>query len=199
MDERRSVQGDDSGGRFGAPVPRLRAGLAATSVLRTPRWARVRLTAAGFLLFGAVAGYLGWTAAQEDQTLQDLRAHGQRTEATVVEVAGRSEEGWAIAFTVRFATPSGGVRAVVDVGDGSESDAKPGARIPVVYDPSNSAEVRYVGQLDGHETDGIRQGSGVSGLLAAGFLVGTVVEVRRARQRTEEGEGERPDTGHPGV
>ncbi|MFD2689634.1 DUF3592 domain-containing protein [Streptomyces phyllanthi] len=138
-------------------------------------------------MFATIAGIMGWGAGQEYQTLQNLREQGRRTEATVVEIASRSEEGSATSLTVRFDTPSGPVRSDVDVADTSTTDAKPGGHIPVVYDPANPTEVRHVDNLDGREADGIRLGSVVVGLLAAGFLVGTTREVVRAKRQTEGG------------
>ncbi|MGW2824264.1 DUF3592 domain-containing protein [Streptomyces sp. NPDC001443] len=183
------------------PPGRLAAGLVTSlgvpSPLRNPRWARARSTAAGFLLFATIAGYMGWKAGQEDQMLQNLREHGQRTEATVVAIAGRSEEGQANSLTVRFTTPSSTVQADIDVGDGSGNDAKPGGQVPIVYNPSDPTEVRHADRLDGSDADGIRQGSVVIGLLAAGFLVGTVREVVRVKEQTEA--GKTPDTPHPGI
>ncbi|GAA3796011.1 DUF3592 domain-containing protein [Streptomyces phyllanthi] len=162
-------------------------GLGPESWLLAPRWARVRMAAGGFLMFATIAGIMGWGAGQEYQTLQNLREQGRRTEATVVEIASRSEEGSATSLTVRFDTPSGPVRSDVDVADTSTTDAKPGGHIPVVYDPANPTEVRHVDNLDGREADGIRLGSVVVGLLAAGFLVGTTREVVRAKRQTEGG------------
>ncbi|MFD5518748.1 DUF3592 domain-containing protein [Streptomyces sp. NPDC127066] len=173
------------------PPGRLATGLVSRlglpSPLQDPRWARARTTAVGFLMFGTVAGYMGWEAGQEDRMVQNLREHGNRTEATVVAIAGRSEEGSANSLTVRFSTPSSTVQAHIDVGDGSGDDAKPGGHVPIVYDPSDPTEVRHAGRLNGSEADGIRQGSVVIGLLAAGFLVGTAREVMRVKQQTEEG------------
>ncbi|MFF2199654.1 DUF3592 domain-containing protein [Streptomyces sp. NPDC058145] len=172
------------------PSPgRLMAGLlrlGPESWLVAPRWAKVRLAAAGFLVFSTIAGVMGWRAAQEYQVLAGLRAQGLRTDATVVEITGRSEEGWVTSVTVRFGTPSGSVRADVDVPSGSANDAKPGANIPVAYNPARPTEVRNVAYLDGRDADGARQGAIVIGLLAAGFLVGTATEVFRAGRRTEE-------------
>ncbi|MFE5403755.1 DUF3592 domain-containing protein [Streptomyces sp. NPDC056580] len=183
------------------PPGRLATGLISRpgvpSALRDPRWARARSTAMGFLMFGTIAGFMGWKAAQEDQILQNLREHGRRTEAVVVAIAGRSEEGWANSLTVRFTTPSSTVQADIDVGDGSGNDAKPGGDVPIVYNPSNPTEVRHADRLDGSDADGIRQGSVVVGLLAAGFLVGTVREVVRVKEQTEA--GKTPDTPRPGA
>jgi hypothetical protein len=97
--------------------------------------------------------------------------------------------------TVRFGTPSGPVRAEVDVTVSSASDAKPGTRIPIVYNPARPTQVRHIAYLDGRDADGIRQGSIVIGLLAAGFLVGTAREVVRTKQQTEAGKTR--DTHHP--
>ncbi|MFJ3339493.1 DUF3592 domain-containing protein, partial [Streptomyces sp. NPDC086766] len=137
---------------------------------------------------------MGWEAGQEDQVLQNLRAHGHRTDATVVGIASESEEGSATSLTVRFGAPSGTVRADIDV-SGSATDAKPGAHVPVVYNPSDPTEVRHADHLDGHEADGIREGSVVFGLLAAGILVGTAWEVARAKQQPKG--GRTPDTHRP--
>jgi len=162
--------------RLGVPLPLL-----------DPRWARARLTAVGFLMFATAAGFMGWKAGQEYQTLQNLREHGRRTEATVVAIAGRSEEGWANSLTVRFSAPSSTVTADIDVGDGSGNDAKPGGHVPIIYNPSDPTEVRHADRLDGSDADGIRLGSVVIGVLAAGFLVGTAREMVRVREQTEAG------------
>lgn len=50
------------------------------------RWGRARSVAVGLLLFGSVAGIMGWEAGQENQLLHDLREHGRRAEATVVAI-----------------------------------------------------------------------------------------------------------------
>ncbi|MEV6015929.1 MULTISPECIES: DUF3592 domain-containing protein [unclassified Streptomyces] len=138
-------------------------------------------------MFGTVAGFMGWKAGQEDQVLQNLREHGQRTVANVVAIASRSEEDRPNSLTVRFSTPSSTVQADIDVGDGSGNDAKPGGHVPIVYNPSHPTEVRQADRLHGSEADGIRLGSVVFGLLAAGFLVGTatwcVSGSRRKRTR----------------
>jgi Protein of unknown function (DUF3592) len=165
------------------------------SWLVAPRWAKARFAAGGFLIFATLAGGMGWKAGQEYQTLANLRDQGHRTDATVVEITGRSEEGWATAVTVRFGTPSGPVRADVDVTVSSASDAKPGTRIPIVYNPARPTQFRHIAYLDGRDADGIRQGSIVIGLLAAGFLVGTAREVVRTKQQTEAGKTR--DTHHP--
>ncbi|MFF8473729.1 DUF3592 domain-containing protein [Streptomyces sp. NPDC015414] len=174
---------------WGVPSPgQLVAGLLRAgpeSWLVAPRWARGRLAAAGFLVFATIAGVMGWQAAQEYQVLAGLRDQGLRTDAAIVEITGRSEEGWATSVTVRFSTPSGSVRADVDVPSGSASSAKPGAYMPVVYDPARPTEVRNVAYLDGGDADGARQGAILIGVLAAGFLVGAVREVVRAGRRTE--------------
>ncbi|WP_162684318.1 DUF3592 domain-containing protein [Streptomyces populi] len=172
------------------PPGRLATGLVSrlgvpSSSLLDPRWARARSATVGFLMFATVAGFMGWKAGQEDQILQSLRDHGRRTEATVVSVADRSEEGRANSLTVRFTTPSNTVQADIDVGDGSGNDAKPGGHVPVVYNPSDPTEVRHADRLDGSDADGIRLGSVVAGLLAAGFLVGTAREVVRVKEQTE--------------
>ncbi|MEY2241794.1 DUF3592 domain-containing protein [Streptomyces sp. BF23-18] len=183
------------------PPGRLATGLVSRlgvpSPLRDPRWARARSTAVGFLMFGAVSGFMGWKAGQEDQLVRNLREHGHRTEATVVAIADRSEEGRANSLAVRFSTPSSTVRAHIDVGDGSGSDAKPGGHVPVVYNPSHPTEVRHAHRLDESDADGIRQGSVAVGLLAAGFLVATVREVVRVKEQTEA--GKTPDTPRPGA
>ncbi|MFD3589866.1 DUF3592 domain-containing protein [Streptomyces sp. NPDC058683] len=151
----------------------------------------------GFLLFATAAGFMGWKAGQEDQTLQNLRAHGRRTEATVVAIAGRSEEDQANSLTVRFTTPSSTVQADIDVGDGSGNDAMPGGQVPIIYSPSDPTEVRHADRLDGSDADGIRLGSVVVGLLAAGFLVGTARELMRAKEQTEA--AKTLGTPHPGA
>ncbi|MEU1705038.1 DUF3592 domain-containing protein [Streptomyces sp. NPDC005706] len=176
------------------PPGRLVAGLlrlGPESWLVAPRWAKVRLAAGGFLVFSTIAGVMGWQAAQEYQVLAGLRAQGLRTDAIVVEITGRSEEGWVTSVTVRFSTPSGSVRADVDVPSGSADAAKPGAYIPLAYNPAHPTEARDVAYLDGREADGARQGAIVIGSVAAGFLVGTAMEVFRVRRRT----GEVQDTG----
>ncbi|MEU6652614.1 DUF3592 domain-containing protein [Streptomyces sp. NPDC046900] len=165
------------------------------SWLAAPRWARCRLAAGGFLIFAALAGGMGWKAGQEYQMLANLRDQGHRTDATVVEITSRSEEGWATAVTVRFGTPSGPVRADVDVTVSSASDAQPGTRIPIVYNPARPTQVRPIAYLDGRDADGIRQGSIVTGLLAAGFLAATAGEAVRTKRQTES--GKTPDTHHP--
>ncbi|MGW5463084.1 DUF3592 domain-containing protein [Streptomyces sp. NPDC003996] len=165
------------------------------SWLLDPRWTKARLAAGGFLIAATIAGIMGWKAGQEYQMLANLRHHGHRTDATVVEITSRSEEGWATAVTVRFGTPSGPVQAEVDVAVNSANDAKPGTRIPVVYNPARPTEIRHIAYLDGHDADGIRQGSVVIGLLAAGLLAGTATEVVRTKRQTES--GKTPDTGHP--
>ncbi|WP_328557327.1 DUF3592 domain-containing protein [Streptomyces sp. NBC_00358] len=148
------------------PPGRLTTGLVSTvgtglvsrvgvpSPLRDPRWARARTTAVGFLMFGTVAGFMGWKAGQEDQLLQNLREHGQRTEASVVAIAGRTEEGWTNSLTVRFSTPPRTVQKTIDVGDGSGNDAKPGGHVAIVYNPTDPTEVRQADRLDGSEADG---------------------------------------------
>lgn len=81
------------------------------------------------------------------------------------------------------------------VGDGSGNDAKPGGHVPVGYNPSDPTKVRHADRLDGSDADGIRLGSVMVGLLAAGFLVGTAREVVRVREQTEA--GKTPDTPRP--
>ncbi|WP_333773443.1 DUF3592 domain-containing protein [Streptomyces sp. IBSBF 3136] len=157
------------------------------SWLVAPGWARVRLAAGGFVVFAVLAGYMGRQAGLEYQAVADLRDHGRRTDATVVEVTDRSEEGRALSVAVRFDTPSGPVRAEVDIPSGSADDARPGADVRVAYDPARPSEVRQVAFLDGREADGIRTGAIVVGLLAAGFLVGATREVLRAKGPTEPG------------
>ncbi|MER6976682.1 DUF3592 domain-containing protein [Streptomyces carpinensis] len=183
------------------PSPgRLVAGLlrlGPESWLVAPRWAKVRLIGGGFLMFATFAGFMGWGAGQEYQALANLRDHGRRIDATVVEITSRSEEGWATSVTVYFGTPSGPVRADVDIVPSSADDAKPGVNIPVVYNPARPTEVRHVTYLDGHEADGILQGAIVAGLLAAGFLVGTTREVLRTKRQT--GPDEVPGTHRPGA
>lgn len=174
------------------PSPgRLVAGLlrlGPESWLLAPRWGRARVAAGGFLICATVAGIMGWEAGQEYQLLETLRNQGQRTDATVIEIAERSEEGSALSLTVLFGTPSGPVRSDVDVSDSSATDAKPGTQIPVVYNPTHPAEVRFADYLDGREVDGIREGSIVIGLLAVGFLAGATWEVVRTKRQTEAGE-----------
>lgn len=183
------------------PPGRLATGLISrldvTSSLLAPRWAKARSIAVGFLIFAAIAGIMGWKAGQEDQILQNLREHGRRTEATVVAIAGRSEEDSPNSLAVRFDTPSGTVQADIDVGDGSGNDAKPGGLVPVVYNPSDPTEVRHADRLAGSDADGIRLGSVMTGLLAAGFLVGTVREVMRVKEQTEA--RKTPGTPRPGA
>ncbi|MEU1516845.1 DUF3592 domain-containing protein [Streptomyces sp. NPDC005811] len=186
--------------RWGSRIPPptgLISRLDVTSSLLAPRWARARSIAVGFLIFAAMAGFMGWNAGQEDRILHNLREHGRRAEATVVAIAGRSEEDSPNSLAVRFGTPSGTVQAHIDVGDGSGNDAKPGGHVPVVYNPSDPTEVRHADRLDGSEADGIRLGSVIAGLLAGGFLVGTVREVMRVKEQTEA--GKTPDTARPGA
>ncbi|MFF8866368.1 DUF3592 domain-containing protein [Streptomyces sp. NPDC015139] len=163
-----------------AHLPRL----GPDSWLLDPRWTRARTAAAGFLVFATLAGIMGWNAAQEYRMLATLRDQGRRTEATVVEITGRTEEGRPAAVTVRFETPSGPVQADVDVTGSAASEAKPGARIPVAYDPATPTQVVQVDYLDGRDAAGMREGSIVIGLLAAGFLAGATWEAVRARRRT---------------
>lgn len=181
------------GGRM-RPPGRLvagRLGLGPESWLSAPRWARARLVAGGFLTFGTIAGGMGWEAGQEYLTVRNLREQGIRTDATVVEIASRSEEGWATSLTLRFDTSSGPVRSDVDVSDSSATHAKPGAHVPVVYNPADPSEVRHVDHLDGRQADGIRSGAVVIGLLATGFLVDTVRTVARTKRQTGAAEGRR--------
>jgi hypothetical protein len=170
-----------SPGQLGAGLLRL----GPESWLVAPRWTKARLAAGGFLICATLAVGMGWKAGQEYQMLANLRGHGHRTDATVVEVTGRSEEGWATAVTVRFATPSGPVRADVDVTPSSTDHAKPGEYIPVAYNPARPTEVRHIAYLDGRDAYGAREGSIVIGLLAAGFLAGTAREVVRTKRQTE--------------
>lgn len=165
------------------------------SWLLVPRWTKARSVAGAFLIATTIAGIMGWKAGQEYQMLANLRDQGHRTDATVVDITSRSEEGWATAVTVRFGTPSGPVKAEVAVEVSSASDAKPGTRIPVVYNMARPTEVRHIAYLDGRDADGVRQGSIVIGLLAAGLLAGTAREVVRAKRQTES--GKTPDTHHP--
>ncbi|MGW1542229.1 hypothetical protein ACWCPM_18680 [Streptomyces sp. NPDC002309] len=162
-------------------------GLGPQSRLLDPRWARTRLAAGGFLLFATIAGAMGWNAAQDYRMLAALRDHGHRTDATVVEIVSRSDGGMATTVNARFGTPSGPVRADVEVASGSAIDAEPGAQIPVVYNPAAPAEVIHVEYLDGRQVDGIRQGSIVIGLLGVGFLVGAAWEAVRARRQKDGG------------
>ncbi|TVZ87367.1 DUF3592 domain-containing protein [Streptomyces sp. BK340] len=184
---------------WAVPSPgRLVAGLlrlGPESWLVAPRWGRARLAAGGFLVFATIAGVMGWEAGQEYQVLANLRDQGHRTDATVVEITGRSEEGRATSVTVRFDTPAGPVSADVDVTPSSGNDARPGARIPVAYNPVRPTEVRHVAYLDGRDADGIRQGAIVIGLLAAAFLVGTAREVLRTKGQAES--GRTPGGHHP--
>ncbi|MFF8947587.1 DUF3592 domain-containing protein [Streptomyces sp. NPDC014940] len=179
--------------RRGVPSPgHLVAGLlrlGPESWLVAPRWAKVRLAAVGCLVFASMAGVMGWEAGREYRVLGDLREHGIRTEATVVAITGRSEEGRVTSVSVRFGTASGSVRADVDGVAGSTSAAQPGALLPVIYDPERPTEVRHVAYLDGGDADGARLGAILIGVLAAGFLVGVVREVRRGRRRNDLGEG----------
>ncbi|WP_455430977.1 hypothetical protein [Streptomyces cadmiisoli] len=87
-------------------------------------------------------------------------------------------------MTVRFGTAAGSVRADVDVSLSSAIGTEPGARIPVSYNPADPTEVVHVDHLDGRDADGVRQGSIVIGLLAAGLLAGAAREAVRARRRT---------------
>ncbi|MFI6251862.1 hypothetical protein [Streptomyces sp. NPDC051016] len=153
------------------------------SWLLAPRWTEARMTGAGFLIFATVAGIAGWQADQEYQLLSDLRHHGRRTDATVVKISDRSEEDLVNAVTARYDTGSGAVEAYIDVPSTSATDPAPGSLIPVVFDPSHPTEVRHVAYLDGHDADGIRDGSIGTGLLAAGFLVGTVTVVVRTKRQ----------------
>ncbi|MER6473535.1 DUF3592 domain-containing protein [Streptomyces collinus] len=177
--------------RQGCAVPppgRLVAGplrLGPESWLVAPRWARVRPAAGGFLVFAVMSSAMGWQAAQEYEVVAALREHGRRTDATVVEVTDRSEEGRALSVAVRFDAPSGPVRADVDIPSDLADDARPGAVVPVAYDPARPTEVRQVAFLDGRDADGIRTGAIVVGLLAAAFLTGTTWEVLRARRPPE--------------
>ncbi|MET8805968.1 DUF3592 domain-containing protein [Streptomyces sp. NPDC004546] len=164
------------------------------SWLVAPRWAKARLAAVGFLVFATMAGGMGWEAGQEYQVLANLRDQGHRTDATVVEITSRSEEGWATSVIVRFNTPSGPVRAEVDVTPSSAHNAKPGEHIPIAYNPVRPTEVRHIAYLDGRDADGILLGAIVIGLLAAGFLVGTAREVLRTKRQTES--GKTPGTHH---
>jgi hypothetical protein len=149
-----------------------------------PRWAGARLAAGGFLIFATIAAGLGWEAGQEYQVLADLRGQGQKTDAAVVDITSRSEEGWVATVTVRFSTPSGLVRADVDVPPNSANHPKLGAYVPVAYNPAHPTEVRHVAYLDGRDADGMLHGSIVIGLLAAGFLVGGVRNVLRTQRQT---------------
>jgi hypothetical protein len=184
-------------GHISAPG-RLVAGLlrlGPESWLLAPRWAKTRSIAVAFLIAATIAAGMGWKAGREYQMLANLRDRGHRTDATVVEITSRSKDGWATAVTVRFGTSSGPVRADIDVEVSSATDAMPGTRIPVVYNPAHPTEVRHIAYLDGRDADGIRQGSIVIGLLAAGLLAGTAREVVRTKRQTEA--GKTPDTGHP--
>ncbi|MEU1597684.1 DUF3592 domain-containing protein [Streptomyces sp. NPDC005708] len=184
-------------GHISAPG-RLVAGLlrlGPESWLLARRWAKARSIAVGFLIAATIAGGMGWKAGQEYQMLANLRDRGHRTDATVVEITSRSEDGWATSVTVRFGTPSGPVRADIDVAVSSATEAMPGTHIPVVYNPAHPTEVRHIAYLDGRDADGIRQGSILIGLLAAGFLAATAREVVRTKRQTES--GKTPDTHHP--
>lgn len=188
------------GGRIPSPgrvVGALVSRVGVSLPLSGSRWGRARSVAVGFLLFGSVAGIMGWEAGQENQLLHDLREHGRRAEATVVAIAGRSEEGWPNYLAVRFVAPSGVVEAHIDVGGDSGRDLKPGGHVPVVYDPSDPSEVRHADFLGGSDAGGLRLGSVLFGLLAAGFLVGTVREVVRVKEQT--GAGETPDSPRTGA
>ena len=153
------------------------------SWLLAPRWTSARMAAAVFLMFATVSGITGWKAGQEYQLLSDLRHHGQRTDATVVKISGRSEEDWVNAVTVRYDTGSGTVETYLDVPAGSATDPAPGSLVPVVFDPSHPTDVRHVAYLDGRDADGIREASIVTGLLATAFLVATVTVVVRTKRQ----------------
>ncbi|MFJ9558585.1 DUF3592 domain-containing protein [Streptomyces fuscichromogenes] len=155
------------------------------SWLLAPRWVRARTAAGGFLLFAVLAAGMGWQAGKEYRLLADLRQHGLRTDAAVIRIDGRSEEGRVNAVTVRFSTPTGPVQARVDIPATSADSPQPGMYVPVVFDPAHPAEVRPLSFLDGDDARGIRLGAIVVGLLAAGFLAGTVGEVVRVRRQTE--------------
>ncbi|MGW7541579.1 hypothetical protein ACWGKQ_10755 [Streptomyces sp. NPDC054770] len=155
------------------------------SWLLAPRWAKARTAAGVFLLFATFAAGMSWNAGQEYRLLSDLRQHGRRTDAAVLRISGRSEEGWVNAVTVRFDTASGPVQAYVDVPGSSATRPEPGTYIPVVFDPAHPTEVRHVSYLDGRDAAEIRQVAILSGLLAAGFLVGTVGVVVRTGRQTE--------------
>ncbi|GGN27844.1 DUF3592 domain-containing protein [Streptomyces fuscichromogenes] len=165
------------------------------SWLLAPRWARVRMAVGAFLLFAVFAAGMGWQAGKEYRLLADLRQHGRRTDAAVIRISGRSEEGRVNAVTVRFSTPTGPVQARVDIPGTSADSPQPGMYVPVVFDPAHPAEVRHLSYLDGDDAKGIRLGAIVGGLLAAGFLAGTVGEVVRARRQTETA----PANGSPGT
>ncbi|MFJ3802651.1 DUF3592 domain-containing protein [Streptomyces sp. NPDC090088] len=154
------------------------------SWLLAPRWTAARMTGAGFLMFATVAGITGWKAGQEYRLLSDLRHHGRRIDATVVKISGRSEEDWVSAVTGRYDTGSGAVEIYIDVPSTSATDPGPGSRIPVVFNPSHPTEVRHIAYLDGRDADGNREASIGTGLLAAGFLVGTVTVVVRTNRQT---------------
>ncbi|MFC9278560.1 DUF3592 domain-containing protein [Streptomyces collinus] len=179
--------------RQGRPVPppgRLVAGLlrlGPESWLVAPRWARVRPAAGGLLVFSVLCGYMGRQASREYRAVAGLREHGRRTDATVIEVTDRSEERRALSVAVRIDAPSGPVRAEVDIPSDLADDARPGAVVPVAYDPARPTEIRQVAYLDGRDADGIRTGAIVVGLLAAGFLAGTTREVLRVRRPPEPG------------
>nr|WP_267890845.1 DUF3592 domain-containing protein [Streptomyces sp. AS58] len=183
-----------SPGRLLRALPTLRP----ESPLLDPRWARARLAAVGFLVCAAIAGVMGWSAAQEYRTLAELRDQGHRTDATVVGITSRSEEGRATAVTVRFGTAAGSVRADVDVSLSSAIGSEPGARIPVSYNPADPTEVVHVDYLDGRDADGVRQGSIVIGLLAAGLLAGAAREAVRAQRQTAAASGSASASGSAG-
>ena len=174
-------------GRTPSPSRRVAGlpGLGPESWLLDHRYVKARTAAAGFLVFATLAAIMGRNAAQEYRMLATLRDHGGRTAATVVEITGGTAEGRPAAVTIRFGTPSGPVQADVDVSPSSEGDAAPGAKIPVAYNPAAPAQVAPVDHLDGRDADGIREGSIVIGLLAAGLLVGAAWEAVRAKRQTE--------------
>ncbi|WP_406444376.1 DUF3592 domain-containing protein [Streptomyces sp. NBC_00631] len=187
-------------GTGGIPSPGGRVAallrLGPQSWLLAPRWSTARRAAAGFLVFAALAAGMGWNAGQEYHLLANLRQHGSRTDAMVVEISGRSEEGWVNSVAVRFDTPSGPVHTHVDVPSSSATDPRPGMYVPVVFDPAHPTEVRHIAYLDGRDPRGIRQGAIVGGLLATGFLVGTVRVVMRTRRQTE---ADTPPESRPGT
>ncbi|MEU1344253.1 hypothetical protein [Streptomyces sp. NPDC005827] len=53
-----------------------------------------------------------------------------------------------------------------------------------MFNPSHPTEVRHIAYLDGRDADGNRGASIGTGLLAAGFLVGTVTVVVRTNRQT---------------
>lgn len=169
------------------------------SWLLAPRWAKARTAAAVFLLFAILSAVLRWNAGHEYELLANLRHHGRQTDAIIVKISNRSEEGSIIGVTVRFDASTGPVQTDVDIPGSSTTDPKPGTYIPVVFNPEHPTQVRHTAYLDGRDAAGIRTGSIVSGLLAAGFLVATVSVVVRTARQPETATATMPDTSSPGT